>query len=286
MKNPKPMNNSSKQNLAFTVIELLVVLATLGICAVMVMPALARTGPSVARLNCAANLKQIGLAFQNWRNAHVRLYPMNAYNASGGPPGLIAGQTIAASANASAAANAATVEYAVFGVMSNELSTPKICVCPSDERSPHTNFTMSVAGNAGAQVAQPAAAGSVSDPAPAYFNNFKLSYFLGVNARDSNPQMILAGDRNIWGYLGNTTTPPNVNGYGNANSTEFAMGTNWGTGTVTFPAWSPSKMHQGKGNVLLADGSVQQLDSVHLRQQLSATGDTTSTPGPNTLLFP
>jgi prepilin-type processing-associated H-X9-DG protein len=280
------MTNSSKRTLAFTLIELLVVLATLGIFAVMVIPALARTGPTVARLNCAANLKQIGLAFQNWRNAHVNVYPMNVLNRLGGPPGLIAGQTIAASANSSAAANAAVVEYAVFGVMSNELSTPKIVACPSDERSPHSNFTMSVTGNAGAQVAQAATSGSTTDPGPAYFNNFKLSYFLGVNAQDSNPQMILAGDRNIQGYLGNTTTPPNINGYGNQNSCEYAMGTNWGTGTVTFPAWSPSKMHQSKGNLLLVDGSVQQLDSVHLRQQLSATGDTTPTPGPNTLLFP
>jgi prepilin-type processing-associated H-X9-DG protein len=120
-----------------------------------------------------------------------------------------------------------------------------------------------------------------------YFNNFKVSYFLGVNASDVHPQMFVAGDRNIWGdHDGGFAPPPwNGNGYGNLNSTQYFMGSNWFSGSI-YPAWSPSKMHQGKGNVLLADGSVQQLDSVHLRQELSTTLDTTSIPGPNILLFP
>jgi prepilin-type processing-associated H-X9-DG protein len=283
------MSNSSKRTPAFTIIELLVVLATLAIFSVMLIPALARSSASVARLNCATNLKQIGLAFQNWRNAHVSLYPMNVLNRLAGPPGAVAGQTIAASANApaitSGSLGAAGVTYAVFGVMSNELSTTKLLVCPTDERTSHSNFIMYVSGQVGSQVAL-AATQNGSDPYPQYFNNFKLSYFLGVNASDSHPQMFLAGDRNIQGWYNNVTSPANVNGYGNANATEAAMGTNWGTGTVNYPAWSPSKMHQGKGNVLLADGSVQQLDSTRLRQQLSATGDTTTQPGPNVLLFP
>jgi prepilin-type processing-associated H-X9-DG protein len=147
-------------------------------------------------------------------------------------------------------------------------------------------------GSVGAQVAQPSTSGpGALDNNPAYFNNFKLSYFLGVNASDLHPQMFLAGDRNLWGDHYGSTVPPanNNNGYGNYNGTQYWMGTNWTTGAL-WPQWTPSKMHQSRGNVLLADGSVQQLDSVRLRQQLAATGDTTSTAGtssgPNTLLFP
>lgn len=45
------------------------------------------------------------------------------------------------------------------------------------------------------------------------------------------------------------------------------------------------RIHQGIGNVALTDGSVQQLSSYNLRNQLMNTGDT-SFPGPNELLFP
>jgi prepilin-type processing-associated H-X9-DG protein len=290
LEKPYPMTKPSKRTLAFTLVELLVVLATLAILAVMVIPALARTGPSVSRLNCAANLKQIGLAFQNWRNAHLGLYPMNVLNSRGGPPvGTIALSSQAGFGNSP---GAAVYTYVVFGVMSNELNTPKIVVCPSDERASHSNFTMSVVGAVGQQIALPSASGpSVSDNYPPAFNNFKLSYFLGVNATDLHPQMFLAGDRNILGdHTGSTVVPGwNSGGYGNNFGTQYWMGTNWTLGAI-YPAWTPSKMHQSRGNVLLADGSVQQLDSVRLRQQLAATGDTTSTSGvssgPNTLLFP
>jgi prepilin-type processing-associated H-X9-DG protein len=103
--------------------------------------------------------------------------------------------------------------------------------------------------------------------------------------------MFLAGDHNIWGDHYGSTVPPayNSGGYGNNYGTQYYMGTNWVNGAV-YPAWSPSKMHLGNGNVLLGDGSVQQLNSARLRQQLAATGDSTPTAGtssgPNTLLFP
>ena len=79
--------------------------------------------------------------------------------------------------------------------------------------------------------------------------------------------------------------------YGSYNGgTVYVMGTNWPNG-ATAPCWTPSVIHQGQGNVGLCDGSVQQLSSSRLRQQLSTTGDTTPTPtsgigGPNTLAFP
>jgi prepilin-type processing-associated H-X9-DG protein len=279
------MNQSSNKISAFTLIELAVVLGVLALLCAMVVPAMARVRGTSSRVACADNLKQIGVAFNSWKVNHFGQFPMTVLNSAGGPPALSAGMTIAASANSSAAANAAPVTYAVFGVMSNELSTPKILICPSDERTAHSNFTMSVSGTAGSLVAQGGISGSLIDPGPSYFNNSKLSYFLGVNARDSTPQMVLAGDRNIQGWYNNSTSPANVNGYGNQNSTEYTMGTNWASGT-TYPGWSPTKMHQSRGNVLLADGSVQQFNSSQFRSQCARSGDTTTVPGPNTLLFP
>jgi hypothetical protein len=61
-----------------------------------------------------------------------------------------------------------------YQVMSNELSTPKVLMCPA-ETDPHrflaTNFT--------------------------YLNNSNLSFFVGVDANETVTNAILSGDRNI-----------------------------------------------------------------------------------------
>jgi len=65
------------------------------------------------------------------------------------------------------------------------------------------------------------------------------------------------------------------------------MGTNFNSGTQT-PAWT-DKVHHGQGDVLMSDGSAQQLSGARLRELLRSTGDTSTTPtspGPNTILFP
>jgi len=69
------------------------------------------------------------------------------------------------------------------------------------------------------------------------------------------------------------------------------MGTNFVAGAQT-PEWTDAKMHQKNGNALLADGSVQQLSSPKLREQLSNSGDQTQAGAdfganyPNRLMFP
>lgn len=162
--------------------------------------------------------------------------------------------------------------YMVLGVMSNQLSTPKIVVCPADERTYATNFAFFNAIPAGP------------------FRNLTVSSFVGRDADETLPLMFLAGDRNIYGISGTTPTAANV-GYGfstpNGN-TVFDTGaglcaalTTNASANVGFTA----KMHAGAGNIVLSDGSVQQLTSSRLKSSLPLTQDPTIAPA-NVLYFP
>lgn len=107
--------------------------------------------------------------------------------------------------------------YVYFQAMSNELVTPTILTCPADNRMPATNF---------------------SD-----LRNTNISYFVGMNADETMPQMLLAGDRNL-----TINGVPASTGLVNIKSTD----------TI---GWTQER-HRGQGNVALADGSVQGMRQV------------------------
>jgi prepilin-type processing-associated H-X9-DG protein len=200
---------------AFNLVALLVIVAVLAILAAMLLPALASAKKKSSKIGCVNNLKQCGLAFRIWEGDNGDKLPMDVPLAKGGTKEFDTG--------------ADTFRH--FQVMSNELSTPKILICPADTRTVAYNF--------------------------ARLKNQNVSYFVGLEANDANPQRFLDGDRNITGG----SEPEN-------GILKLVPG-----GPI---GWTTA-IHNNQGNLGLADGSVQQYSSSALRQALKSSGDPTNT---------
>jgi prepilin-type processing-associated H-X9-DG protein len=177
---------------------------------------------SQQRISCVGNLKHIGLSFRIFANEHDNLYPMQIAAEQGGAREPLAAGQV----------------WKVFQVPSNELSVPKtvICAADRDQRTPAINWTS--------------------------FDNSNVSYFVGQDATDTKPEMLLAGDRNLA-----------------LEGSLLSGAVSLNTGVL--PAWTPDDIHRGRGNIGLADGSVQQVTTGMLRQHLTKTGDAT-----NRVVFP
>ena len=205
-----------------TLIELLVVLAVIAMLGAVFLPSMMR--PHVygcGTPQCVNNLKQTGLAFRIWEGDNNDKYPMAV-------PGTNGSMDFLTGPNA----------FRTFQVMSNELSTPKVLVCPQEtdkDRYRATNFTA--------------------------FSNSNISYFVGLDASEMNPMMILSGDHNI------TDGTPLKNGLLELTTNKSAR-------------WT-AEVHNKVGNICLADGSVQRDSIVGLQNQIANTGVAT-----NRLLMP
>jgi type II secretory pathway pseudopilin PulG len=162
--------------------------------------------------SCSNGLKQMALASFVRAGDNNDKFPMAVSVTNGGAM---------ESANAGDAA-------AVFQAMSNELSTAKILWCPADdERNYATNWT--------------------SD-----FSARHISYFIGLDAIQGDPQSVLSGDDNFQ-FAGNAINPG-----------LRMMSTN------VFYTWNTNRHHL-MGNIAMGDGSVQVLTNPGLTNQIWQT---------------
>jgi prepilin-type processing-associated H-X9-DG protein len=205
-------------------LELLVVVAMIAVLVAVMLPALSKEKAKAMRISCVGRLKNIGLANRIFATDNGDLFPWqrsSATNRINFPDltGLSTGDQV----------------VRIYQTLSNELSIPKIIVCPADVRNDAPDWRITT-------------------------NN--ISYFVGLSSKETLPQTLMAGDRNLA-----------VDGKEAAGRVELKNGAK--------VAWDKT-MHRLQGNVAMGDGSVQQLSTENrLKETLANTGVET-----NVLLIP
>lgn len=156
------MRTDERLRRAFTLIELLTVVAILMVLATLMLPVLAKTKSRSLQLECLSQLRQLGVGFIAYSHEHGDRFPYEVPVKDGGTRELL-----------SAAGRGEDVFFAFrhFQAISNDVNEPKVFRCPVDFRTPAETM--------------------------AKLKNENVSYFLSITAEPSRPLSLLAGDRNI-----------------------------------------------------------------------------------------
>ena len=114
-----------------------------------------------------------------------------------------------------------------YRVASNELTTAKVVFCPTDKQKVLGDQWQTLDGDK------------------------NISFFVGLDANESKPQTVLAGDRNVYD-----------------GSVGFAdLSWNTALGSSIQASWD-NTMHENQGYIVLSDGSVQHTTTQQLRDHI------------------
>src|SRR2546423_3354238 len=214
---------------AFTRVELLFIAVAVALLLIMAFPLLANSRLRSDRLVCANNLRRIGVAFHVWSDSHQDRVPWQVSGPS--PDGGTGGVGNFLINNA----------WYHFTAISNELATPALLACPSDNGKVATTWDFGPGGFLNANN-----------------RNNALSYLVGCHAEIRLPNSVLSADRNIL---------PDSNSQNCSLGFQFVAAIN--TGFSSSAAWQPNSMHASFGNMLFTGGNVAELSGAGLRKAVA-----------------
>src|SRR5207249_3394840 len=184
--------------------------------------ALAKAKAKAARISCVNNLKQVGLGFRMFSNDHSERFPWYIPDANQNPAGD--GALAAQSSSLPTSTQNIDDNITIYRSISNEVNSPKVLVCSSDNKTRASTWDIATGFKAG-----------------------NLSYIVGLDADETRPQTILSGDRNvIGGTAGGTATAKQLSWNNTAFPNPPAQG-------VASDAGFDISVHKNAGNLGLGD---------------------------------